>query len=518
MKLCVIAPKEGYLEQAGVRIRYRRLAEHLPAYGHSIDLRVIDDLRGPEDLDADAFLFSKVYDARSYVVARQLRLAGKPMGVDLFDDYFSQQGDSRFTPQRRWLRAMAHWSSFVLCSTPRMKAVAAAYMPRLPAHILNDPYQSLEADRVGDTVRRNLERTTERGEIEVAWFGNGDNPHFPVGLRDVHAFGPVLARLAATGLKVRLRLLTNMRALTVDGLEALARVPVPWVIDEWSLAGEEDLLRESLVAFIPVNAQPFSIAKSLNRAVSALSVGTQVLSAGYPLYEPLGEFVYRDPADLLADLAAGSLRLRQETVPRLLELFRDWADPDEEARRLAQFLDDVRDGNVKPAAMPGKDGFLGIVHGLRSGADVHQLAQRHKHLSVGTPFSHDALNYDVRFVGGTPDLPPSVELEDRVLARFDPLLRDRLVPAKSRAGRPVMLLDLAELMPSAARHLGLAAASRTSRLASVAAYDAAMAAVFDVLERIFPGVEVWLSESEAPFGLPDPLVANADPRRSEVAA
>jgi len=316
MKLCVIAPKEGYLEQAGVRIRYRRLADHLPAYGHSLELRVIDDLRGAEDLDADAYLFSKVYDARSYVVARQLRLSGKPMGVDLFDDYFSQTGDSRFTPQRRWLRAMAHWSSFVLCSTPRMKAVAGSYMPGLPAHILNDPYLRLELDRIGDTVRRNFERTLERGEIEVAWFGNGDNPHFPVGLRDVHAFGAVLARLGGTGLKVRLRLLTNLRALTADGLEALARLPVPWVMDEWSLAGEEELLRESLVAFIPVNAQPFSIAKSLNRAVSALSIGTQVLSAGYPLYEPLGEFVYRDPAALLEDFHRGTLRLREETLPR----------------------------------------------------------------------------------------------------------------------------------------------------------------------------------------------------------
>jgi hypothetical protein len=516
MKLCVIAPKEGYLEQAGVRIRYRRIADHLPAYGHTLELRVIDDLRGPEELDADIYLFSKVYDARSYVVARQLRLSGKPMGVDLFDDYFSQAGDSRFTPQRRWLRAMAYWSSFVLCSTPRMKSVAATYMPRLPAHILNDPYQKLELDRIGDTTQRNLERTLERGEIEVAWFGNGDNPHFPVGLRDVHAFGSMLGRLGSTGLKVRLRLLTNMRALTVDGLEALARLPVTWSMDEWSLAGEEDLLRESLVAFIPVNAQPFSIAKSLNRAVSALSTGAQVLSAGFPLYEPLGEFIYRNPADLLGDLHRRSLRVRPDTLPRLAERFRDWADPDQEARRLALFLDEVRD--VKPAALPHKDGFLGIVHGLRSGADVHQLAQRHKHLSIGSPYSHDALNYDVRFVGGSPDLPSSVEMEDRVLARFDPLLRDRLVPAKSRTGRPVFRLELAPLMPAAAQELDQAAASRRSRLASMATYDTAMAAVFDVLARLFPGIEVWLSESEAPFALTDPLVANAPQRRAEVVA
>jgi hypothetical protein len=519
MKLCVIAPKEGYLEQAGVRIRYRRMADHLPAYGHSLELKVIDDLRAPEDLDADAYLFSKVYDARSYVVARQLRLSGKPMGVDLFDDYFSQVGDSRFTPQRRWLRAMAHWSSFVLCSTPRMKSVAASYMPGLPAHILNDPCQKLEVDRIGDTVRRNVERTLERGELQVAWFGNGDNPHFPVGLRDVHAFGPVLGRLASTGLKVRLRLLTNMRALTVDGLEALARLPVPWLMDEWSLAGEEDLLRESLVAFIPVNAQPFSIAKSLNRAVSALSTGAQVLSAGYPLYEPLGEFIYRDPGDLLADLGRGALRLRQETLPRLVECFREWADPDEEARRLARFLDEVRDEAIKPAALPHKDGFLGIVHGLRSGADVHQLAQRHRHFSIGSPFSHDALNYDVRFVGGTPELPASVEIEDRAIARFDPLLRDRLVSAKSRTGRPVFRIEIAPLMPAAAHELDQAAASRRSRLASMAAYDPAMAAVFDVLVRLFPGIEVWLSESDAPFTLPDPQVARVpQQRRSEVAA
>jgi hypothetical protein len=69
MKLCIVAPTESYLVQAGVRIRYQRIASHLKSSGHTLDIKVIDDLRSEGALDHDAYLFSKCYDARE-VAAR----------------------------------------------------------------------------------------------------------------------------------------------------------------------------------------------------------------------------------------------------------------------------------------------------------------------------------------------------------------------------------------------------------------------------------------------------------------
>jgi hypothetical protein len=526
MKLCVIAPKETYLVQAGVRIRYQRIAEHLAALGHSLAIEVIDELRSAADLQHDVYLFSKVYDARSYVIARQLSRAGKLMGVDLFDDYFSQGADSRFTAQRRWLRTMGTWCGYVLCSTPRMKAVARDFMPGVPVHILNDPYDQIDYDHIADELDRKLDATLAQQRIDVAWFGNGDNPHFSVGLKDVQAFGMVLTRLAQGGLKVRLRMLTNRRAMGADGLEALGRLSVPWTLDEWSLAGEQDLLRGSLVAFIPVNAQAFSAAKSLNRAVSALSSATQVLSAGYPLYEPLADFLYRRPADLLADIRSRQLRMRRETMPALAARFAEWADPAGEAQRLAAFLAAILEAEpaYEAAAAASADAAsdemgMGIVHGARSGADVHQLAQRHGYLSIGSPYAHESLHYDVRLWAGTDECPFAVEMEERALSRLREDLRPLLQQGPPRKGRAIWLLPLAEAFPAQAEVLARAVASRKSRLGGYATYAAAMAAMFELVEAMYPGIQLLLSESEAPHGAAIGAVrAHAPARAREVAA
>jgi len=38
MKLCVVVPSADYLKQAGVRIRYERIAPALEELGHSLSL------------------------------------------------------------------------------------------------------------------------------------------------------------------------------------------------------------------------------------------------------------------------------------------------------------------------------------------------------------------------------------------------------------------------------------------------------------------------------------------------
>ena len=501
MKLCVIAPKEGYLAQAGVRIRYQRISGQLESAGHELQIRIIDDLQSAEAFDGDIYVFSKCQDARSQLVARELSRLGKVIGIDLFDDYFSQSGDSRFLRQREWLRTMDCWVDFVLCSTARMRDVASGFLPRAPAHILNDPHETVDMDRIAATAEANLERAMSQKRIDVAWFGNGDNPYFPVGLKDVHAFGHVLHDLRRDGMQVRLRLLTNRRALTVEGLEALGRLPVPWSIDEWTLSGEESLLRDSLIAFIPVTAQPFSIAKSLNRAISALAAGTQVLSPAYPLYQAMHGFIYNDAPTLLTDLRHWRLRLRRETLPSLADRFAEWADPAIEAERLIRFLNsERRRKRSRPALGPQEVRPLGVLHGLRSGADVHQLAQRQRHLSIGSPFSNEKLNYDCRFVRGARPGNVEAELEERTLPLLRPDLLALLQAAVSRNGRTVKRLPLEQVLPDMAGDLARGFSGTRSPVADYAIYDCVMVAAFKIASAMFPGIELLVSEAEAPYG------------------
>jgi hypothetical protein len=171
----------------------------------------------------------------------------------------------------------------------------------------------------------------------------------------------------------------------------------------------------------------------------------------------------------------------------------------------------ARPANAEPS-------MVGVIHGMRSGSDVHQLAQRHRHLSIASPFSSDSPNNDVRVVGGLNRVPVGFELEERTLNGLRTDLKDMLVPAVSRNGRQVRLLAIEHIFPTAAAVLARAMANRKSRLAGFAVYEGAMAAEFDVLGSMFPGIQLLLSEADAPYGVGVGRPRVADATRESIEA
>lgn len=503
MKICVIAPSQEYLNLAGVRIRYLRIEEHLRKQGHQLSIEVIETFRAASHFKHDIYLFSKCYDARTFLIAKLLSKTDKLVGIDFFDDYFSQKNNSNFVCHREWTRTMAEFADFFLCSTIRMQEVIWAYMPNTPSHILNDPFDSIDFEKIAATSERNLERTLSSGQIEVAWFGIGDNPHFAVGLRDLFAFRSVLHDLGRSGFKVQLSILTNKRALTAEGLEMIRRLPVPYRLDEWSVDKEAELLANSLVAFIPVNAQPFSVVKSLNRAVSALTNGAQVLSSGYPLYEQFGPFIYRHSDTLLNDIAHKQLAMRKETMPDLRRLFGECADPICEAEKLAVFLaKQLKQKRVaiQPKAAKVDEVFLGLIHGARSPGDCHKFAQRFRYLSISSPFGADGPNYDVRFVFVADNQSLEVQLEERAWSKLKPGFEHLLEAKVSRTGRAIKSLNLSGFFPDES-DLIVKVFKNNHIALKLSNYGTVMNAVRQIIISIFPGIELYLSEIEAPYWL-----------------
>lgn len=501
MKICVIAPTQEYLNLAGVRIRYLRIEEHLRAQGHQLSIEVIETFRALSHFKHDVYLFSKCYDARSVLIARLLSKTGKLVGIDFFDDYFSQKNNSSFVCHREWARTMAEFVDFFLCSTLRMQEAISAYMPDIPSHILNDPFDNIDLDKIAATSERNLERTLSTGQLEVAWFGVGDNPHFAVGLRDLFAFRSDLHDLGRSGFTVKLSILTNRRALTAEGLEMIRRLPVSYSLDEWSVDKEAALLANSLVAFIPVNSQPFSIVKSLNRAVSALTNGAQVLSSGYPLYEQFGSFIYRDAHTLLADIVRKQLVMRKQTLPDLQRLFAECADPVREAEKLAVFLaKQLKQNRLAIQSKTVPEASLGLIHGARSPGECHKFAQRFRYLSISSPFGTEGPNYDVRFVFVTDNQTLEVQLDERAWSKLKPGFEHLLEPKASRTGRAVKSLNLSALFPDESDLIAKVFKSNHIAL-KLTRYGAVMNAVRQVIISIFPGIELYLSETEAPYWL-----------------
>lgn len=422
MKIIVLIPSEDYRLNAGARIRYGRIVADLAAAGHQLVLEDINDF-DPVGAECSVAVLSKCHDARSLMCARVLMGRGIPVGVDLFDDYFSQTHDSRMARYRDWLDALVPVIDFAMCSTPTMAEVAHRYRADMPVHVMNDPVDSLGLDLA--SILRSKQATAKNDRtIDLCWFGMGDNPHFRVGLSDLAAFADELIVPVELDYNVRITVLTNARALDAEGLAMLSRLPLDVSVEEWSPNGEAAALSRATACVLPVNAQHFSVAKSLNRAMSALSGGCQVLTLGYPLYEPLEALLYDDISSLCRDLDAGTLLLRPETLPIYDQLKDRFASSANEANRLASFLEGrlSAERGQNEAGMPR----MAIIHGNLTSGAAHKFAQRLGALAVRSPFSVAKLGYDVFFGGriGQPNL--DMFLTERSISRLLPEVRGKL--------------------------------------------------------------------------------------------
>ncbi len=525
MKVRVLVSSNEQMNNAGVRIRYKRLQEQLKRFQVHMSISAIGDFSDPAKLEDDVYLLSKCYDVRSAVFIQNAKDLGKAIGVDLFDDYFSQKEDSRLGRYRIWLNNSIQLMDFVLTSTQTMRENIQDYLLDVPTLVVDDPAPEINLNNLSCLVERKIAEVQREGSIKLAWFGIGDNPRFPVGLRDLTAFSPKLAELRDTGHKVKLEILTNRRAMTSDVLSALKRLPVPYSIGQWSESAQQALLERSHACFIPVNAQSFSIVKSLNRAVSAMVSGNQVISAGYPLYEPLTDFIYRDPKKLVQDLSANSPLLRADTIKMLSDLLDARASAEREADRLCTFFRDVLNKKSGSAGWSGTNDRTsssraliamrsirrlfssnlggeisddavryGIIHGRDSPDRYYKFLRKAGTLSIGSPFQPAKSDFDVVFSFYKKTGYLRVFVETKVVERVDESIRKKLIAGGNIKGKSYSWLWIDELLSETVRP------HDSSSFVQFMTYEYSMADLESALKRLFPEIECIISEhSLLPF-------------------
>lgn len=398
--------------------------EPLIKRGWTLDIVPMEDLVFIDLSEVDFVLFSKCQDARSLVYASKAVEAGACVGIDLFDDYFSQTEDARFLLQRQWLREIGEIAQFAICSTPRMFEVAESYLGVGRCHILSDPYDDLDTDSLGEQIELKAFKAKRERKVSIVWFGIASNPSFAVGLDDLASFSGVLRKFAQRDYNAHLTVLTNLASIDASMLERLRALPVPFSLLDWSEDREKQLLERSLIAFLPVNFQPFSIAKSLNRGISALVRGAQILSAGYPLYAQLDQFSYSDPDALVDDLEAGMLKLSSSTLPQLASWMASIADPDTEAASLVKFLSSL----PRPLHRDGfKSGRLAILFVSQGNAAIAQFIRQHGALAIASPFvAHSKAIFDIEIKQGDVNEDIVVMMSDNALEQLSDVARERV--------------------------------------------------------------------------------------------
>jgi len=280
--------------------------------------------------------------------------------------------------------------------------------------------------------------------------------------------------------------------MTADALAMLNRLALPFDLQEWSEERELDLLDRAYACFLPVNAQRFSMVKSLNRAVSALSSGTQVLSAGYPLYQPLSDFVYRSGEQMVADLVSEKPALAPDTVDAFMETMYTLGAPRREAERLIRFFENLNGFDSRIEAGTHNRPIC-VIHGRDSPVFMHDFARAMGAISVSSPLHELRSNHDVRIAHDSALGGMAVYVSSARMRGVERKLARSMTSHGSIPGGSYKKILLERLVPDRSVNEAISAAS-TSPINLMAEYGRILADVKAALQALFPSALFLVSE------------------------
>ena len=340
MKIIFIVPSSQWLMSAGVRIRYKRLEPYFYQKGYHVSIKPLQDITEQCIEAADIVIVSKVFSSDSLYILSLCRRLGVKVGLDLFDDYFSDQRLSVFRKFHDWLELASKMVDFIICSTDRMKQVASQYIEPDLIHKINDTKDpDISFSETKYLVDQKSKIFSLNDSLNILWFGIGDNPYFNVGLNDLAHYSNTLFQIRKYFASINFTILTNERALTAKNLIRMSRLPIQPKLDIWTESKENSYLEESHLAFMPVSHQKFSIAKSSNRCLTALTYGCQVLSNGFDLYADFNELTYRSTREFLEDCKKLRFKFNLDTMPIFESICNDSYDSEREVNKFFKFLE-----------------------------------------------------------------------------------------------------------------------------------------------------------------------------------
>jgi glycosyltransferase involved in cell wall biosynthesis len=268
----------------------------------------------------DAVVFVKTFSERDVELARQAAAAGVPVVLDVCDNVFAS-GYRAHSPDN--LRRMAEQAAAVVTTGPALAQVLRRELGSdLPLRIVPDPVEApgdvrnavrlLRRARLGRALRerpvdlplaagwalrRELApalRRRVRGAVadrpQVLWFGNVGSVQPRFGIANVVDIAEEL-QAAACELPFRLLIVTGARSAYREQIEPL---PLDTAFAPWDRLTIFRHIRDSAAVIVPNSRDEFSVCKSANRPVLALSQGVPVVASRIPALDPLDGAVLFD--------------------------------------------------------------------------------------------------------------------------------------------------------------------------------------------------------------------------------
>jgi len=265
-------------EQSSARLRCYRPCEYLRSAGWQCE--IFD----PGRMDRyRVVVFQKAYTPNDLDVADHLRGLGVRTVFDLCDNHLYVPPDRPdFRERADRLRRMIDRVDAVSVATPEL----ARFIDR-PTTVIDDALDDVPVD-LWSPIRTVGRRWRGRRPLRLVWFGNAGEMSPPFGLIDLARVVPALEAMHARS-PVSLTVVSNSRA-AFD--KHLSGVQFPVHYHEWATSRFVRLFRGHDLCLIPVNVNPFTVCKTVNRLALSLLLGVPAIADWIPSYEELRDSVF----------------------------------------------------------------------------------------------------------------------------------------------------------------------------------------------------------------------------------
>jgi hypothetical protein len=387
-------------KNAGYTIRTKPITEGLHNYDFSVNVIELSDFTANYKTLKSSYeivVFSKLFNDLALLLASDLKKAGNILILDLFDNYLTYSPSSLARGLQRRMATLVSCADGVITSTENMKQIVQKLGYQNVVQI-SDPIQpNLNGDKFLNKWY------SSSPELIFTWFGISGNPYYKAGLMDliesVRRIANLFRQLEPI-YQCRLVICTNNNPEIVKVLEVMRSHSISTSFQLWEPDTFEILMSQTHCVLIPTNNTPFVMAKTHNRASTALMSGCLVLVDDHPEYNQLVPHVYKNWSTFASDLLTFNKEQIINKLKKAQDFLIDLYATEKSAKKLANFLrnelikntesinsNNSLESNLLPIFMAGKD----------SGGPEIKLARKLNYLCVGSKLINPNLNYNVQF-------------------------------------------------------------------------------------------------------------------------
>lgn len=231
----------------------------------------------------DCAVFQKAYTDEDLALAQRLAAEGAKIVFDLCDNHFYNPGASHRLAQRaERVQRLVDLADVVTVSTPQVGHLVGAR----PTFLIDDAFDVPSTGKL-EWARIRVRAVGRGTRLRLVWFGSSGAESPAFGMVHLSHLMPVLERLSLS-LPLELTVISDSQEQFTRYVQP-ASIPTRYLT--WRRRNFASHFLEHDVCIVPVEKNPYTICKTNNRLVAALTLGLPVVAGLIPSYEEFAPWV-----------------------------------------------------------------------------------------------------------------------------------------------------------------------------------------------------------------------------------